>query len=163
LYSTTNRGISWTRITTNLKAVGSCTLHPSNADEIYVATEDQGLWYSANRKSATPTFTQLNYPFRFPSRIFFNPYDWNEVWVTSFGNGIRLGRIVEPRPVLAFQRTNSTSSITVSAAPGQRIVLSMADTLNGWVPAVTNMMFNRQFTFEDVSSHSTRFYRAEVH
>jgi len=65
---------------------------------MYVTTEDQGLWYSGNRRAASPTFTQLNYPFRFPSRVFFNPYNANEVWVTSFGNGLRLGREAEPRP-----------------------------------------------------------------
>jgi hypothetical protein len=60
---------------------------------MYVTTEDQGRWYSSNRRAAAPVFTQLGgYPFRFPTRVFFNPYDTNEVWVTSFGNGMRLGR-----------------------------------------------------------------------
>ena len=67
-------------------------------EEMYVATEDQGLWYSANRRAASPVFTQLSgYPFRFPSRMFFNPYDANEIWVTSFGNGMRLGPVPPPR------------------------------------------------------------------
>jgi hypothetical protein len=162
LYFTTNRGIAWTRITTNLKAVGSCTIHPVNPNEMYVATEDQGLWYSANRRSGSPLFTQLNYPFRFPSRVFFNPYDANEIWVTSFGNGMRLGRVVEPRPALSFQRYNTTSSVTVTAAPGQKVVLSVSSDLNVWTPVATNVMFSGQFNFGEVSSDTTRFYRAEV-
>jgi photosystem II stability/assembly factor-like uncharacterized protein len=59
LYCTTNRGVTWTRITTNLKAVGSCAISPANSNEMYVATEDQGLWYSTNRRAASPVFTQL--------------------------------------------------------------------------------------------------------
>jgi hypothetical protein len=129
---------------------------------MYVATEDQGLWYSANRRSGSPLFTQLNYPFRFPSRVFFNPYDANEIWVTSFGNGMRLGRVVEPRPALSFQRYNTTSSVTVTAAPGQKVVLSVSSDLNVWTPVATNVLFSGQFNFGEVSSDTTRFYRAEV-
>src|SRR4030095_5768372 len=32
-----------------------------------------------------------SYPFRQPERVFFNPNNSGEVWVTSFGNGIRIG------------------------------------------------------------------------
>jgi hypothetical protein len=30
------------------------------------------------------------YPFRQPYRVFFNPYDDRETWVTSFGGGMRV-------------------------------------------------------------------------
>jgi hypothetical protein len=163
LYATTNRGVNWTRITANLKAVGSCTISPVNPDEMYVATEDQGLWYSANRRAASPLFTQLSgYPFRFPSRVFFNPYDVNEVWVTSFGNGMRLGRVTEPKPILSVVRTNTTSTVRVAAAPGQRIILSMSPDLSTWTPVATNVMFTTPFVFGDGSSAAARFFRAEV-
>jgi hypothetical protein len=164
LYCTTNRGVTWTRITANLKAVGSCTISPVNPDEIYVTTEDQGLWYSSNRRTAAPVFTQLDgYPFCFPTRVFFNPYDANEVWVTSYGNGMRLGRVNEPRPLLrSIQRTNTTSSVTVTAAPGQRIVLSSSPDLRAWTPIGTNVMFTNQFILWETSSAASRFYRAEV-
>jgi photosystem II stability/assembly factor-like uncharacterized protein len=164
LYRTTDRGVTWTRISTNLKAVGSCTIGPLNPDEMYVATEDQGLWYSSNRRAASPVFTQLGgYPFRFPSRVFFNPYDANEVWVTSFGNGMRLGRVNEPKPVLRnIQRTNTTASVTVTAAPGQRVILSASPDLRVWTPIATNVMFTNQLTLGDTSSTAARFFRAEV-
>ena len=56
--------------------------------------------------------------------MFFNPYDTNEIWVTSFGNGMRLGRVNEPRPVLlSMQMTNATSWITVQAAQGQNVAV----------------------------------------
>jgi hypothetical protein len=55
-FRTTNRGVTWTRITTGLKAVGSY-LSPVNWRPPY-ATEDQGL-NSANRRATAPVFTQL--------------------------------------------------------------------------------------------------------
>lgn len=34
-----------------------------------------------------------SYPFRQPERVFFNPYKLNEMWVSSFGNGMKVGEI----------------------------------------------------------------------
>lgn len=96
LYKTTNRGLNWTKIN-SLDRVGSCTISPVNPDEMYLATEVDGLWYSNNINSATPTFTRVSgYKFRHPERIFYNPYNTNEVWVTSFGNGLKVGYINPP-------------------------------------------------------------------
>ncbi len=92
LYKSTNRGQSWTRIL-DLDRIGSCAIHPVNPAEMYVATETEGLWYTANLNAPNPDFEQLpSYPFRHPERIFFNPYDVHEIWVTSFGGGVRVGR-----------------------------------------------------------------------
>ena len=164
LFRSTARGVTWTRITTNLKAVGSCTISPVNPDEMYVTTEDQGLWYSGNRRAAAPVFTQLSgYPFRFPTRVFYNPYDANEVWVTSFGNGMRLGRVNEPKPVLlTVQRMNTISTVTVAAAPGQTVVLSASPDLRVWTSIATNVMFTSQGTVGEASSSTVRYFRAEV-
>ncbi len=91
LYKTTNRGVSWTRISA-LDRVTSCTINPTNANEMYVTTETEGLWITTNLNAATPTFSPvLNYPFRQPERVFFNPFNPNEIWVTSFGNGLKVG------------------------------------------------------------------------
>jgi hypothetical protein len=156
--------VNWKRISNNLKAVCSCTISPANPDEMYVTTEDQGLWYSGNRRAASPAFTQLaGYPFRFPTRVFFNPYDSNEVWVTSFGNGMRLGRVNEPRPLLCgIQRTNTTASVTVSAAPGQTVVLSASPDLRAWTPIATNVAFTNQFALGSTSSAPVRYFRAGI-
>jgi photosystem II stability/assembly factor-like uncharacterized protein len=98
LYRTTNRGINWTKIN-NLDRVGSCSVSPVNPNEMYMSTEVNGLWYSNNISSGTPTFSQVQgYNFRQPERIFYNPFDQNEVWVTSFGNGIKKG-FTNPPPV----------------------------------------------------------------
>lgn len=91
LYKTTNRGVSWTRIWT-AEGVTSVSFNPEKLSEMYVATETQGLWFSDNANSASPQFSPvLTYPFRQPERIFFNPYRKGQIWITSFGNGIRIG------------------------------------------------------------------------
>lgn len=96
LYKTTNRGLSWAKLTgSNLDRVTSCTFNPNNANEIYVTTEGQGLWMSSNINAATPTFSMVNsYPFRQPERVFFNPHDPTQMWVTSFGNGMKVGSLI---------------------------------------------------------------------
>ena len=91
LYKTTNRGVSWTRIL-NSDRVGSATFNPSDPNEMFVTTETAGLWYSNTIRGASPTFSQVaSYPFRQPERVFFNPNNANEIWVTSFGGGVKVG------------------------------------------------------------------------
>lgn len=89
VYKTKDRGVNWDRIS-DLYRVESVALDPENPDLMYVATEQQGLWKSENKKSATPSFSQIErYPFKHPTRVFFNPYNLKEVWSTSFGGGLR--------------------------------------------------------------------------
>lgn len=91
LYKTTDRGAHWTKIN-SIDRVTSVTFDPNDADRIYMTTETQGLWHSDNVNDASPTFSQVtSYNFRQPERVYFNPYDANEVWVTSFGNGMSVG------------------------------------------------------------------------
>ncbi|MBF0538452.1 MAG: VCBS repeat-containing protein [Nitrospirae bacterium] len=98
LYKTTNRGQTWAKIFT-ADSVESTSVNPSNPDEVYVATTTTGLWYSSNATSASPTFTQVtSYPFRNPNRIFYNPYNQHEIWVSSNGNGLRVGQASTPAP-----------------------------------------------------------------
>ena len=101
LYRTTDRGKSWTRVS-DLDRVSSCAVDPNHPGELYLTTEDQGLWFTKDVTAAQPVFTQVTgYPFKHPQRIFFNPFDSNEIWVTSFGNGLRVGnrrtQSVKPR------------------------------------------------------------------
>lgn len=92
LYKTTNRGVSWTKITgTLIDRVSSITFNPTNANQIYVTTEGQGLWMCSNINAANPVFSVVDsYPFQQPERVFFNPFNNNELWVTSFGNGLKM-------------------------------------------------------------------------
>ncbi|HRG37523.1 MAG TPA: T9SS type A sorting domain-containing protein, partial [Bacteroidia bacterium] len=105
LYKTTNRGASWKRITDPAKMdrVTSCTFNPLNPNQIFVTTEFQGLWMSSNVNTATPTFTEVAaYPFKQPERVFFNPYKNEEMWVSSFGNGMKMGSLI-PTGIVTFE------------------------------------------------------------
>lgn len=95
LYKTTNRGTNWTKLTAStIDRVTSITFNPTNANQIYLTTEGQGLWICSNINAATPTFTVVDsYPFQQPERVFFNPFNTNELWVTSFGNGMKMGTL----------------------------------------------------------------------
>ena len=94
LYKTTDRGKNWKKVFTQAQRVTGCTINPNNHSEMYLTTETDGLWYCANATASAPTFTQVSsYPFRQPERVFFNPYDKNQIWVSSFGNGMRMGYI----------------------------------------------------------------------
>jgi len=94
LYKTTNRGQTWTRINA-LDRVNSVTVSPTNPDEAYLTTETEGLWYTQSLTAANPTFTEVaGYKFMQPMRVVYNPYDANEVWVTSFGGGLRVGHVI---------------------------------------------------------------------
>ena len=101
LYKTTNRGTSWTKLTGSIfDRVTSLTFNPLNANEVYLTTETQGLWVSKNINAVTPTFSLVSsYPFRQPERVFFNPFDTNQMWVSSFGNGLRMGLMPGALPV----------------------------------------------------------------
>ena len=94
LYKTTNRGNTWTRLNT-MEGVTSVTFNPNNPNQVFVATETDGLLTSIDINAVNPTFQPvLSYPFRQPHRIFFNPYNSNEMWVGSFGNGMKVGSML---------------------------------------------------------------------
>ena len=93
LFRTVDRGKTWKRIATPTQ-VESCTVHPTKPNVMYVTTETQGLYMTENLSAETPTFARVDdFPFRHPLRVFFNPTKTNEVWVTSFGGGIRTATI----------------------------------------------------------------------
>lgn len=97
LYKTTNRGLTWTKITgSQFSTVTSITFNPQNLSQAFLTTEMQGLWMSTNITSVTPNWSLVtSYPFRQPERVFFNPYNQNEIWVSSFGNGMKVGNILQ--------------------------------------------------------------------
>jgi photosystem II stability/assembly factor-like uncharacterized protein len=109
LYKTTNRGTSWTLLTSGLD-VESITFNPTAPTEAFMTTESQGLWYSSNMTASTPTFTQVaSYSFRQPERVFFNPYNANEIWVTSFGGEVQVGTTAAA-PTVAGVQVNDGSA-----------------------------------------------------
>jgi hypothetical protein len=130
LYRTTNRGQTWTQIFQSIGAE-SAAVNPSTG-EMYVSTEEDGLYYSPNPKAAAPTFTQTDYPFRQPERIFFNPYNSNEVWVTSFGYGLTVGETTTPLSISGnnayvkldadLQHIDVWNNATASGSPTQYLL-----------------------------------------
>ncbi|MBS1587279.1 MAG: T9SS type A sorting domain-containing protein [Bacteroidetes bacterium] len=125
LYKTTNRGTSWTKLTgTQFDRVTSITFDPGNANNAYLTTETQGLNFSNNMNTASPTFALVSsYPFRQPERVYFNPYDSTKVWVSSFGNGMKVGDLAQaPNRIPIFENEQAgllaypnpaTASLTV--------------------------------------------------
>jgi len=94
LYKTANRGLNWTLVpgTTVMDQVTQAAFNPTDSNEMYITTAEKGLWYTANAHAASPTFTRVDqYPFAVPERVFFDPYDPKQVWITSYGNGLRVG------------------------------------------------------------------------
>jgi len=117
LYRTTNRGTSWTKLTgSQFDRVMSITFNPQLLTQAYLTTETQGLWVSSNMNQTTPTWTLVSsYPFRQPLRVFFNPYNQNEMWVSSFGNGMKMGNL-NATGIADFTTANSTD-VTVYPNP----------------------------------------------
>lgn len=94
LYRTKNKGQSWTKISNSSSSyrVNSCTVNPSNKDEMYYTTETAGLWFTKNATATLPDFTLVaGYPFRHPVRVNFNPFKNSEIWVSAFGSGMMVG------------------------------------------------------------------------
>lgn len=92
LYRTTDRGATWARVSAPMN-VESLAVSPNDKKTAYLMTESNGLLVTHDLDAATPDFKPVEgYPFRQPLRAFWNPFDKNEVWVTSFGGGLRVHR-----------------------------------------------------------------------
>jgi photosystem II stability/assembly factor-like uncharacterized protein len=100
LYRTRDRGRTWQLLAdssispTGVLNVDSCAVNPSDPNELYFATEYDGLWVTSDLAADHPAFRQVSsYGFRHPLRVEFNPLKPTEMWVTSFGNGILVGEV----------------------------------------------------------------------
>ncbi len=94
LYRTTNRGISWSRIY-NGGSVNSITFRPGMYNQSFITTETNGLLYSTDMNLPNPNFQPVQaYHFRQPERVFFNPFQSNEMWVSSFGYGMQMTNLI---------------------------------------------------------------------
>jgi len=120
LYRTTDRGENWERIF-KVDRVHSCTNHPTNPEILYVATTGDGIHYTNNVSATAPVFTEVeNYRYQNPRRIFFNPYQHNEIWVTSGGYGVTCGFIESTTIKQSKMVTGSGSSPKVLFNPLNR-------------------------------------------
>jgi photosystem II stability/assembly factor-like uncharacterized protein len=155
LYRTSNRGKTWTRISDSYR-VSSATFNPTDPNELWMTTETQGLWYSDNIQSASPTFTQVaSYPFRQPERVFYNPFNPSQLWVTSFGSGVMVGTVPSggtqnptstvvlssPRATVFGQSETFTATVSATgqgAAPAGSVTFRDGSALLGTVALVSN-------------------------
>ncbi|EEF60354.1 conserved hypothetical protein [Pedosphaera parvula Ellin514] len=173
LYRTTNRGVSWTRLN-SLDRVTSCTINPLNANELYLTTETQGLWGSTNITAGSPSFFQVtSYPFRQPERIFFNPYKLSEMWVTSFGNGIKVASTVSAGSSLpgtlkvdasSLKLNGSVSLVLQQGTPGAAYAVWASTNMTNWTSIGTNNVgVNGAVQFSDTNAggFGRRFYRSQ--
>lgn len=113
LFKTTNRGSTWTKLTASqFDRVTSLTFNPALATQAFLTTETQGLWMSSNMNAATPTWTLVDsYPFRQPERVYFNPYNANQMWVSSFGNGMKVGLMIGPNALPDFEEAQANMNL----------------------------------------------------
>ncbi len=95
VYRSLDRGKTWTRIFVSAR-VESMTINPTRKGEAFVATDGDGLYYTANILAAAPALTKTTYPFPHPFKVFFNPFNSSNVWVSSYGNGLRFGTFTRP-------------------------------------------------------------------
>jgi len=167
LYRTMNRGVSWTRIMDSVDAVESCTMSPSDPNEMYVTTRYEGLWYCTNARAVNPEFMAVtNYPFKHPMRVFYNPFKTQEVWVVSYGGGLLMGRTSEPPPRYCdvTGRPGVPAQIAVGAEAGQRVVIRASSDLSHWESIATNTVRDNETVFmdPDAENYPLRFYSAAV-
>ncbi|MCC6287833.1 MAG: T9SS type A sorting domain-containing protein [Chitinophagaceae bacterium] len=175
LYRTTNRGASWTKLTNELfDRVTSISFNPAVNNEAYLTTETQGLWRSADIRAATPTWSLVsNYPFRQPERVFFNPYNPAEIWISSFGNGLRLGLQSTTLPIhlLTFSgnRVKETSTLqwtTAGEETGDIFIIERS--MDGrQFYSIGNLAAkgsgNNQYEWMDKSDVAVVYYRISIH
>lgn len=91
LFRTSDRGLNWEKITEDgqFHRVSSVAFTENGT---YLTTEGQGLWQATTSDISTgqPSWILIeDYPFHHTERVFQNPYIGNEIWVASFGNGMR--------------------------------------------------------------------------
>lgn len=170
LYKTTDRGGTWTKVFDSYR-VESCTVDPLDADALYVTTESEGLWYSADGTSATPTFAQQSaYHFMHPLRTVFNPHDPSEVWLTSFGNGLQKGH-VERGPlavnVLSFigavnKQYNELKWALPETNTLKSVVLESSEDGRQFKEIITSKVNKSHFIFRDYNAKELEYYRVKI-
>ncbi|MCX6248007.1 MAG: T9SS type A sorting domain-containing protein [Bacteroidetes bacterium] len=156
IYKTTNRGNSWTKLTgSQFDRVTSVTFNPSSENQAYLTTETQGLWVSNDMNAALPSWELVNsYPFRQPERVFFNPFNAKEMWVSSFGNGMKVGYLY-PSGIAGFQSING--KIRVCPDPAKdKIILETSEPQTSGILVITNIRG------QEILKQKTEGSRAEV-
>lgn len=146
LFRTTDRGQNWQPMTADdqFLRVSSVTVDPNDPQTMYLCTETQGLWVTHNKSAAQPTWMLVEqYPFQHPERVFFNPNQPAEMWVASFGNGMRFGTTTTP-----------TSEPQETSSAQLRILNNPLSGRQLTVEAKTNREMRVAFTITDLQGNA---------
>jgi len=100
LWRTKDRGKTWKQIAdVSLSRQGylnvqSCTFVPDHPECLFFSTYLDGIFFTKNLNDEKPVFHQVeSFPFAKARHMVFNPYDKEELWVCTSGNGIYVGRM----------------------------------------------------------------------
>jgi len=114
-FKTTDRGLNWERIH-QYGFTHSVSVHPENSDVLYITRENGGLYYCENATDDNPIITKVDaYPYARPKRVFFNPFDVNEVWVSTMGGAIWKGTV--ETDVVSIQHIDAIVEVICSPNP----------------------------------------------
>ncbi len=124
MYRSTNGGASWTHPITTFPGTvnpidGFCpSVNPNNSSDVYLGTEDEGLWESLDGGNTWSQITGV--PFLNTHRVFFDPATGNR-YLTTFGSSawkLASGGIPTVTPTSTSNLTStSTPTRTVSSTP----------------------------------------------
>ncbi len=98
VWRTRDHGQTWTQIWSGDAANGigasatSITINPDPqfSNEAYLCTRFGGLYFTSDVIATTVVWQQVtSYPFRAPTRVFYDPNHNERIWITSNGNGLR--------------------------------------------------------------------------
>lgn len=144
LYRTTNRGQSWTKLTgTQFDRVTSVTFDPQQPKVCYLTTETQGLWRTLDISGVNPIWSLVNaYDFRQPERVYFNPYKNRQMWVSSFGNGMKFSDLDQTTSV-SDSEGNPDCNILTNLISDDRILINQNERLPFSIYSINGAMVYR--------------------
>ena len=97
MYKSTDRGVTWNRwgYVNDTTApyelpnnqVWKILIKPGTT-EMFLAMKSTGLYYCADYTAATPVFQQTAFPFGTINNLAINPYNPDELWIATFGDGL---------------------------------------------------------------------------
>jgi hypothetical protein len=122
MYKTTNGGQTWTLwgyvnnstppFDSSCAQILSIVIVPGTT-QMFLGTKYTGLYYCADYTAATPVFTQTSFPFWHINSLAINPFNPDQLWITTFGNGMYTANIGP-----TASRPNAVTDLSVSSTNG---------------------------------------------
>lgn len=120
MYLSTNGGTSWTHPITMFPGTanpidGFCpSVNPMNASDVYLGTENEGLWESLDTGTSWSRITGV--PFRNTHRVTFDIPN-NTLYLTTFGSSVWKLALNSPTPTPTSSGATNTPSSTPTNSP----------------------------------------------